>query len=457
LRPIAASFRDPSGYVFRDEGEVRRAVHESYRTHYEQLMESGLYGKLTEKGWLVIHEEVSMPEGLGEGIFKVLRPEQVPMISYPYEWCFSALKDAALATLAVQEMALAHGMTLKDANAYNIQFLRGRPVLIDTLSFEVREAGAPWVAYRQFCQHFLAPLALMARTHVAAGRMSREFLDGIPLDVAAKMLPWRSRLNLGLFTHIHLHSRQQRRFGMQPKSAGKKPQISELGMRGIIDSLRSTVKKLQYRPDGTEWGDYYENTNYSDNAFTAKSKTVTAMIAAVGPKVVWDVGANDGMFSRLAAEQGIETVAFDIDPAAVEKNYRRMKAKKETTLLPLVLDVTNPSPGLGWAGEERSTIEARGPADLVMALALVHHLAISNNVPLEMIADYLVRLGPNLIVEFVPKSDSQVEHLLCSRKDIFPDYTLDGFKAAFASKYELEDAVAVEGSDRTLLRFSARA
>lgn len=456
MQPISASFRDPSGFVFRDQGTVQRAVHESYRSNYELLMSSGLYEKLIGKGWLVSHEETSVPEGLGEGIFVVLKPEQVPMISYPYEWCFSQLKDAAQLTLAVQELALMHGMTLKDANAYNMQFLRGQPVLIDTLSFEKREEGEPWVAYRQFCQHALAPLAVMARTHVSLGRLSREFLDGIPLEVAAKILPWGTRFNLGLFTHIHLHARQQRRHGMQPESRAAKPKISELGMRGIIDSLRSTVRKLEYRPDNTEWGDYYENTNYTDDAFAAKSRLVSTMIKAVAPDLVWDVGANEGVFSRLAVEQGIETVSFDIDPAAVEKNYRHMKAKKETTLLPLVLDVTNPSPGLGWAGEERSTIESRGPADLVMALALVHHLAISNNVPLSMLADYFAKLGRNLMVEFVPKSDSQVVHLLRSRQDIFPDYHLAGFEAAFAAKFELIEKVAVTGSDRTILRFKTR-
>lgn len=435
---------------------VRRAVHKSYRANYELLKDSGLYKKLVGKGWLVAHEEIPVPEGLGDDIITVLEPEQVPMISYPYEWCFSQLKDAARLTLAVQELALAHGMTLKDANAYNIQFLRGRPVLIDTLSFEKREDGEPWVAYRQFCQHFLAPLAVMARTHVSLGLLSREFLDGIPLEVAAKMLPWGSRFNLGLFTHIHLHARQQQRHGMQPKSSAAKPKISELGMRGILDSLRTTVQKLEYRPGGTEWGDYYENTNYSDDAFEAKSRLVSGMIKSVGPKVVWDVGANEGVFSRLAVEQGIETVSFDIDPAAVEKNYRHMKAKKETTLLPLVLDVTNPSPGLGWAGEERSTIESRGPGDLVLALALVHHLAISNNVPLSMLADYFAKLGRSLIVEFVPKSDSQVVHLLRSRQDIFPNYHLDGFKDAFAAKFELIEEVVVAGSDRTMLRFKTR-
>lgn len=452
VTPEPSSFRDPSGFVFTVKGTVYRAVDESYLPHLRTLTDSGLYAKLVESGWLVPHREVAPPTDLPPRISAVLQPEQVPLISYPYEWCFSALKDAALTTLQIQETALEHGMTLKDASAYNIQFIEGRPVLIDTLSFENYEPGTPWVAYRQFCQHFLAPLAIMARTHIALGRLSRDHLDGIPLDVATRLLPWSTRLNLGLFSHLHLHARQQQRHGMSATTATTAaPKVSRLGLRGILDSLKSTIRRLRYEPGGTEWADYYDNTNYSGDAFAAKQRLVGELIAQAAPATVWDLGANEGVFSRLAADAGAQTGSFDIDPAAVEKNYRRMRAQAETRLLPLVLDLTNPSPGLGWASRERRSLAERGPVDLVMALALVHHLAISNNVPLRMIAGYFATLGRHLLIEFVPKSDSQVQHLLRSRRDIFPDYHLDGLKAALAVDFEVIREEPVAGSDRTLL------
>ncbi len=452
-----SSFRDPSGFVFTRDGELLRAVHADYLPTLRQLTESGLQAALHEAGLLIAHREVPAPADLPDGFTTVIAPARVPFVSYPYEWSFSALKDAALATLRIQELALDHGMTLKDATAYNIQFVDGRPVLIDTLSFDAYAKGTPWVAYRQFCQHFLAPLALMAKRHIALGSLSRDHIDGVPLEVAAELLPWSTRFNLGLLTHIRLHARQQRRHGMNTSAGTKPPRVSELGLRGILDSLRSTITKLTWQPAGTEWADYYDHTNYSDTAFTAKRDAVAALIARVQPQTVWDLGANEGVFSRLAAEAGAQTVAFDIDPAAVEKNYRRVRAKKEARLLPLVLDLTNPSPALGWANRERRSLAQRGPVDLVMALALVHHLAISNNVPLRLIAQTLAELGRHLLIEFVPKTDSQVRHLLASRPDIFPDYHLAGMKAALEPHFDLLAEEPVAGSDRTLLLARARA
>ncbi len=447
-----SSFRDPSGFVFTREGELFRAVHRSYAPHLQRLASSGLQAALLESGLIVPHREVERPADLADDIAVVLAPQRVPFVSYPYEWCFSALKDAALATLRIQVMALDHGMTLKDASAFNIQFLDGRPVLIDTLSFEPYVKGEPWVAYRQFCQHFLAPLALMAKRHVSLGRLARQYIDGVPLEVAAELLPWSTRFNLGLLTHIRLHARQQRRHGMKASAAAAaRPQVSELGLRGILDSLRSTVMKLDWRPGGTEWADYYDNTNYSDAAFTAKQELVVRLVEQIAPRTVWDLGANEGVFSRLAADRGAQTVAFDVDPAAVEKNYRHVRARQEPRLLPLVLDLTNPSPALGWANRERRSLAERGPADLVMALALVHHLALSNNVPLALVAEHFAELGRHLLIEFVPKSDSQVQHLLASREDIFPDYHLDGFKAALAPRFEFLAEHPVPDSQRTLL------
>ena len=202
-------------------------------------------------------------------------------------------------------------------------------------------------------------------------------------------------------------------------------------MLGLIDNLDGTVKKLNWKPAGTEWGGYYEITNYSEAAFQHKKDLISAWISRIGPKSVWDLGANDGTFSRLASDQGIFTVAFDIDPAAVERNYRSVKSNKEQNILPLLLDLTNPSPALGWHNRERDALLDRAPVDMVLALALIHHLAISNNVPLPQLADFFAEVGKWLIIEFIPKSDSQVQKLLASRKDIFSNYSRESFEEAF--------------------------
>lgn len=445
---LSGSFRDPNGFLFTRGGVLYRQVNAAYQPHYERLMTSGLYADLLKRGWLVAHEEAEA--SLGENAWKVLQPERLPLISYPYEWAFSQLKAAAVLTLRIQRRALKHGLTLKDASAYNIQFrlTDGKPMLIDTLSFEVLEEGRPWVAYRQFCQHFLAPLALMARRDVRLGQLLRIHIDGVPLDLASRLLPRRTRLHFGLLSHIHLHAAAQRRYaGRRTDGAAR---VSPQQSLALLDSLQRTTESLEWRPAGTDWGDYYKDTNYSDEALEAKATLVRQFIEQARPTSVWDLGANTGHFSRIPAGLGIPTVAWDIDPAAVEKNARQVQVQKDTHLLPLLLDLTNPSPALGWANSERASLAERGPADALLALALIHHLVIGNNLPLTEVAAYFARLAPQLIIEFVPKEDSQVQKLLASREDIFPEYTRGGFEAAFGTFYTPRAAEDVPGTLRRL-------
>ncbi|HET6821786.1 MAG TPA: hypothetical protein VFH34_04005 [Anaerolineales bacterium] len=448
-KQLSASFRDPSGFLFTRDGVLYRQVNRRYEQEYARLMESDLYDRLVKAGLLIPHVEVDKAPAESDLSHKVLQPERVPFISYPYEWSFSQLKDAALATLSIQRRALKVGMSLKDASAYNIQFVRGKATLIDTLSFETYKEGQPWVAYRQFCQHFLAPLALMALRDIRLNQLLRVYIDGVPLDLASGLLPSKTRVNFGLLTHIHLHAGAQKRYsGMEVKS--RAATMSKQAMTGLIDSLDSTVRKLEWKPGGTEWGNYYDITNYSDSAFEHKKQLVQEWSAKVKPSLVWDLGANRGVFSRVAGEHGAFVVSSDIDPTAVEQNYRQMKAEKTENLLPLLLDLTNPSPSIGWANQERDSFGGRGPADILLALALIHHLAISNNVPLLQVADFFAKLGTWLVIEFVPKTDSQVQKLLVSREDIFPDYTREGFETAFQRRFRVVEAVNVRESERAL-------
>ena len=446
-----ASFRDPSGFLFTQGESLYRQINRKYASEYAHLMESGLYDELQSLGRLVSHEEVDIPPQVAEKAFKVIKPTELPFISYPYEWSFSQLKEAALTTLAIQKRALKKGMSLKDASAYNIQFQHGKAMLIDTLSFEFYKEGEPWVAYKQFCQHFLAPLALMAKQDIRLSQLLRVYIDGIPLDLASELLPSSTKLNAGLMMHIHLHAKAQVKYADENiKEKKQKKGISKQALLAMIDSLRNTIKNLEWNPEGTEWGNYYEITNYTDAAFLHKKELISAWVAEQQPAQVWDLGANNGVFSRLAAEQDIFTVSFDIDPAAVEQNYRQVKSAKEGNLLPLVLDLTNPSPALGWHNQERDSFIDRAPADMVFALALIHHLAISNNVPLLQLADFFAESGKWLVIEFVPKSDSQVQKLLQSREDIFDGYALENFETVFATRFTIRKKERVRESERHL-------
>jgi hypothetical protein len=446
---IPSSFRDPSGFLFWHEGAVYRQINKAYRDNYDGLMSSGLYAKLVDSELLVGHEEVELACPKPESAYKVIKPEQLKFISYPYEWCFSQLKDAALTTLEIQKVCLDYGMSLKDCSAYNIQFAKGKPLFIDTLSFESYEEGRPWVAYRQFCQHFLAPLALMSFTDIRLNQLFRTNIDGVPLDLAASLLPLQTKLRFSLLSHIHLHARSQKHYA-DKAVATNNHRMSSLALRGMIDNLESAVRKLSWLPKGTEWADYYEDTNYSSRALEHKKRLVVDYVEEVQPRSLWDLGANIGVFSRIASQKGIPTLSFDIDPASVEKNYLKCNKEKETRILPLLLDLTNPSPSIGWNSRERMSLLERGPVDSVLALALIHHLAISNNLPFSMIADFFGQICTSLIIEFVPKSDSQIQRLLQSREDIFPNYTLDSFVAEFEKYYRIARSEQIEDSERTL-------
>lgn len=417
-------------------------------------MDSGLYGVLVDQGMLIPHEEVDGPAYDDRGAWRIIRPEAVSFVSYPYEWCFSQLKDAALLTLDIQLIAIEYGMCLKDASAYNVQFHRGRPVMIDTLSFETYTEGEPWVAYRQFCQHFLAPLALMSKKDVRLNKLLLAYVEGIPLDLTSMLLPRTTWCKAGLFMHLHIHAKSQKKYsaGMPIKNekAKKARYISKLGYTGIVQSLRNTVKKLEWQPGGTEWGEYYKDTNYSESAFEKKQAIVRQLLEQIHPGTVWDVGGNTGVFSRISSDMGIPTVSYDIDPSAVEINYRKARQQQENYLLPLCLDLTNPTPGLGWNSDERDSFLHRGPVDCIMALALIHHLSISNNVPFEKSAAFFYNLCQYLIIEFVPKTDSQVRRLLASRVDIFQDYDRFTFETVFSRFFTIINVKAIQHSERTL-------
>jgi len=455
---LGSSFRDPSGFVFVADGVLFRQVNQSYRDHYDLLMRSGLYRALVEKRWLVPHQEVDAHASAKA--YRILQPETVPYISYPYEWCFSQLKDAALLTLDIQLLSLSLGMVLKDASAYNVQFVGPSPVFIDTLSFETYQDGVPWVAYRQFCEHFLGPLVLMAHRDVRLRQLLGRSIDGVPLDLVSELLPLRTRARFGLLAHIHLHARSQERH-RDDAGTGQAPRIPKLPKTRLIalmESLRAAVAGCHPPERRTEWSDYYDDTNYSQEAMSAKETLVRQMLDEIADPtaLTHDIGANTGRFSRLVAGPGRYVIAHDVDELAIERSYQETRRLGSEAVLPLVLDLANPSPAIGWALEERSSALERIAGGNVIALALIHHLAISNNVPLPHLANLFGRLAGTLIIEFVPKEDSQVRRLLATREDVFPDYTLAAFEAAFGQMFEITRREPVPGTVRTIFAMRRR-
>ncbi len=452
------SWRDPGGFIYRRDGVLYRQIGATSIEDWQAFVASGLAERLISTGRLIGHAEAPLSAAATPDARAVIAPEPIEFISYPYEWTFGELKDAGLLTLDVELEALAAGWTLKDASAYNVQFRDGKPVMIDSLSFEPHEDGTPWVAYRQFCEHFLAPLALMARRDVRLASLLRADPDGVPLDLAKGLLPWRTRLDFGLLSHLHLHANAQVRHAADDDDGktARGVRISRAKLIGLIGNLRNTVAGLSWKPHGTEWSDYADNTSYNDRATQAKERLVETFVRQVPGPRAWDLGANTGRYSRIAAAAGKRVLAFDIDPAAAEQNYRQIRTEKRGDILPLILDVANPSPGIGWANTERRSLLERADPDVILALALVHHIAISRNVPLPMLLDLFAQLAPWAIVEFVPKEDPMVRRLLATRKDVFPDYTLDGFRAAAGGRWDTAAEEAIEDSPRTLFLLRRR-
>jgi hypothetical protein len=465
ISPHASSFRDPAGFVFTNDGTVYRQVNEAGRRDFDQFLESGLYDALLDKQLIVAHTTVKKTSDFGTDRerYLIIKPVRIPFISYPYEWSFSQLKDAALLTLQIQEIAMQHGMILKDASAYNVQFIGKRPVFIDTLSFAAYETGKPWDGYRQFCEHFIAPLAVARYTTYDSLKLLQTHIEGLPLNLACSLLPKRARFNAGIFSHLFLHNISQRRFeksgtktNTEAKEVKTRP-MSQLALQGLMASLGRTVRSLKPPKSQTEWGNYYDFTNYTEDGFKEKHAMVDAFLERIAPKTlpkdftVWDFGANNGEFSQIAAKKSIYTIAWDIDPIAVGRNYLHQENTEH--MLPLIQDCVNPSPSLGWMGNERDSLFERGPADVVFALALIHHLAIGRNLPLTHIADFLASTGKHIIIEFVPKGDSKVDILLASRKDIFLDYDIEHFESAMSEHFTLVEKQAIPHTKRTLFLF----
>lgn len=454
-KTVSSSFRDPSGFVFILDDIFYRQIKHSYKDDYDLLMSSGLYNHLINTNCLLPHEETQKLAPFDHSnCYKIICPQQLSLITYPNSWSFGMLKDAALLTLSIQKTALQYGMTLKDATSFNVQFVGSQPIFIDTLSFEKYTEGLAWQAYGQFCRHFLAPLALMSKVDVSLNKLLLGYIDGIPLPLASKLLPTKSYFNFGLSLHIHLHAKSVERYNNKKVVNGAKF-FRKKSLLRMVDNLKDCIEGLTWQPQNTEWFDYY-NKSVTSEYSTRKYQVIEGFLKETPSRRIVDWGANDGKFSALASKHAHEVISIDSDPACIELQYQRLKKSKEIRITPLIVDIMNPEPAIGWDNTERASLLKRLKADTIMALALIHHLHISNNTPLSKIAQFFSQYCDNLIIEFVPKSDDKVVKLLQNRADIFDDYTLDGFKDAFSEYFNIKKQEHLSPTDRILFLMQKR-
>lgn len=439
-----ASFRDRDSRVFRRDGAVFRALSPAALADFEALESSPLFERSQEDGRLAGTRRtpgVEVPVGAqpAGGCAAVLEHDVIPFLSWPYEWPFAMLKDAALAQLALMEDALEEGLVLKDGTAYNTQWQGSQPTFIDVGSIERLREGDPWFGYRQFCMQFLFPLMLQSFRGVPFQPQLRGSVAGIrPADMAALLRP-RDRLRRGVLTNVSLQARLEARYADQAASSARR-ELKRAGfnaelIRANVRKLAKTIRRLEWSPKRSEWSAYGDSHSYAEDELEAKQRFVEQAVARCQPRLVWDLGCNDGRFSRIAARHAGYVVAMDADQLSVDRLYRELREEGDRSILPLTLDLTDPSPNQGWRLAERAGLVERGRPDLVLCLALVHHITIANNVPVSDFVGWLASLRARVVVEFPSREDPMVERLLAAkREDAHPDYAQPAFEEALAAE-----------------------
>ena len=453
-----ASFRDPSGHVYIEGERVFRTVTPHGREDYEFVRDSRVLDKLVDRGLLIRATEVERtvladtgPDDL------VLEHPKIPVISYPYEWSFGALKSAALLHLDIQLDVLGSGITLSDASAFNVQFLGNKPVFIDYLSFRRYREGEPWMGHRQFCEQFLNPLILQARLGVPFNMMYRGQPDGIAATHLAPLLKLHHKLSPTVLFHVVLLGRSQKRMDADSIAKAQTAKVRGLSRdryRAILLQLRQFVSRLEVVDSKTAWESYADDNTYEDAESRAKRSFVERFVTDVRPGVLIDLGCNTGDYSQVALSCGAGyVVGLDSDHGALERAFRR-SARNDSNFLPLYQDLGNPTPGLGWNTCERHNLSDRLiRADAVLALAFVHHLAIARNIPLDEVVDSIVNMAPSGMIEFVPKNDPTIQTMLALRQDVFAAYSRENFVARLSGRATITSHEIISASGRELFCF----
>ena len=459
IRADPGSFKDPDAGVLHYGDRVYRYFTPDGAGKFEALGQSGLLKRLVADGKLIEAQEISaeLTQELKEAVPNaalIVEHPRLPFVSYCYEWPFEMLQSAALLYLNVLRAALDMGYTLKYASPYNIQFLGPDPVMIDVASFEPYTEGEPWSAYNEFCRLFLNPLLFQSSTAVPFHRWLRGSLRGIEPAELSRLLPWRQKFRPKVFTNVVLQAWLERKFGSTTNSGqpSVRPRIGKNQLLKLITGVEKIVAGLKPGNVQSQWGSYDAERPYSQEATAAKEGFVEQVLKAQEPDIVWDLGCNTGRYSLIAAKYAKHVIALDGDPYTVASLYQRVR-ESHPNVLPLVMDLVDPSPDRGWAQEERRGILQRGPADMVLALALVHHLAISGNIPLTRIMAWLSQITRAGIIEFVPKEDPALQRLLRWRGDVYGDYTQESFERALQEHFQLTGQCSLPDSGRVLYSF----
>lgn len=451
------SFRDRHGRVYYRAGEVYRAISAPALREWEALSTTRFFRRLMVEGKIIgtrrAEGESTPAFGDAQRWAAVLSHDAIPFVSYPYEWSFDMLRDAALLQLEVLQAAVEEDMILKDATPFNIQWMGSRPAFIDIPSFTQMTPGQVWVGYRQFCQLFLYPLMFQAYKDVDFHDWVRGSIDGIDPEQCNRLMSVRDLLRRGVLTHVYLQAVLQRRLGNGShslrndlQSAGFSKAMIEANLRGMT----KLVRRLKWKRGNSEWSDYAENNSYDDADRQAKEAFVREAADTRRGQLIWDLGCNTGTFSRIAAESGNYVIAMDSDHLAVNRLYRSLRAEDNRSILPLVMNVANSSPGLGWRQSERKTLCQRGRPDLTLCLALIHHVVISANIPVLEFVDWLADLGCDLVIEFVTKDDAMVKKLLRNKDDQYEDYEIPFFETCLASRFDVRRRVVSASGSRIL-------
>jgi hypothetical protein len=445
LQPF--SFRDVDGFVIQRGSTITRFIQQSYAHNYELLMGSGLYQRLVDEGMLVAHQEIPLVTEEERKYFKILEPKFIPFISYPYEWTASQWKEVLLALLKINLISLEYGMILKDATPFNFTFFEGKCVFFDTLSFGKYTDGDSWVAYRQFCESMLGPIALIYFNDVSWSRLFQSNINGWPLKFVSKNLSWKAWFKASLLIHIHWHAK----FSNKGIKGGVESGLSKEKLLILINMLSNSIQKWGSPSENIHWSDYYDTGILSNNYLDEKIKTVSDWLKIIEPLTVIDLGANNGCFSLLASESGAKVIAVEFDHGSLEKLRLEIKQKKLTNIETVLADITQPSAGVGWVNRERLSLLERLKGEVVLSLALIHHLCITSNIPLSFIAEMYANMTNRfLIIEFIPRSDPKVIQMLEHRKDIFKQYTEEHFVLSFSPYFFLKNSSESKFSDRKL-------
>jgi hypothetical protein len=452
------SFRDPDSRVLELDGRVFRALSPKGFDDFELLEATAFFGRAMNEGRIVRTDRVdrfaTSDDLLPSGVAGVLEHERVPFVSYPYEWPFGMLKEAALLELDLMLDALAEGMILKDASPFNIQWRGSRPLFIDVGSFEQIREGEPWAGYRQFCELFLFPLMIQAYRGVSMRPWLRGRVSGISPVECKELLSFRDRFRRGTLSNVFLHSRLQARYERSDRDVKGELRRAGFGaemIKASVRRLRKLVSRLEPGKAPSAWTGYEAESPYAAEDAARKAEFVEREAAARDWDLVWDLGCNEGAYTRIAARRARSCMACDADEGVVEALYQALRAERDDSILPLVVDLTDPSPALGWRGRERKALTDRGRPDLVLALALTHHVSITGNVPVRDFVSWLGGLGASLIIEFVDREDPMARRLLArKRAGAHIDYRRDHFEECLGEWFEVKSAEALPAGTRTL-------